>query len=424
MAFIQIRFLHSAGADLPPVVQNLTLPAYAPTIHPLSGHKNHYADKRGGMSEIKRAGAFTLLAIACLTIMVGCVIVPGLSEIAENLGTPSAASWLVTMPSLGVVIFGPLAGRFIDRAGPYRALSWGLFTYGLLGSAGVLLHGVVPVMMDRLLLGGATAVVMSAGTGLISLFYSGQARLKMIATQGMSIELGGVIFLFVGGLLATLGWRWPFLLYLVAWLLLAMQRAWVPEPCFRARDTPAEEAHGHESHREVRLAPVLLAAAFSMICFFTGVIVIPQLFHRMHIGSAETGYFLSFISLIAVGAAALMPRVVSRMRESGTLYLAFGCYAAAHLFFSAADSLSFYLAGGTLMGCGFGLSVPLVNHMLIEQSPVRVRGRNLAWLSMAIFSGQFLSSFMEFIPGTPSFVFAGAAILALTAIVVLRRITR
>ena len=175
------------------------------------------------MHQLKTAGAFTLLAVACLTIMVGCVIVPGLTAVAGNLGAPSAASWLVTVPSLGVVIFGPLAGRFIDRLGAYRALLWGLFCYGLLGSGGVLLHGTLPVMIDRLLLGGATAVVMAAGTVLISLFYSGQARMKMIAAQGMSIELGGVIFLFIGGLLASLGWRWPFLLYLVAWLLLALQ---------------------------------------------------------------------------------------------------------------------------------------------------------------------------------------------------------
>ncbi|CDL38810.1 hypothetical protein HMPREF1144_0026 [Klebsiella sp. OBRC7] len=38
----------------------------------------------------------------------------------------------------------------------------------------------------------------------------------MIPSQGMLIELGGVIFLFIGGLLATLGWQWPFLLHLFA----------------------------------------------------------------------------------------------------------------------------------------------------------------------------------------------------------------
>jgi MFS family permease len=365
------------------------------------------------MQDINRMGAFTLLAVACLTIMVGCVIVPGLTEIAGNLGTLSAASWLVTVPSLGVVIFGPLAGQFIDRIGTYQALKWGLFLYGLLGSGGVFLHGLFPVMIDRLLLGGATAIVMAAGTGLISSFYTGQARLKMIAMQGMSIELGGVIFLFIGGLLATLGWRWPFLLYLVAWLLLAMQLRYVPEPPSAFGKPFAGDKNNARPESAGKLRVVYFAAVFSMVIFFTGIIIIPQQFHEMKISAAETGYFLSFISLIAVFAAALMPEMMKRSGEFGTLYVAFTCYAFAHLVFSAASSMALFIAGGILMGCGFGLSVPLVNHMVIERSHVNVRGRNLAYLSIAIFSGQFLSSFMEFIPGNASLVFTGAAIMSI-----------
>ncbi|MGK9174585.1 hypothetical protein KXR87_15350 [Yokenella regensburgei] len=60
----------------------------------------------------------------------------------------------------------------------------------------------------------------------------------MIASQGMSNELGGVIFLFIGGLLATLGWQWSFLLYLFTWVLLAMQLAFVPQPL-----TPQDRKH-------------------------------------------------------------------------------------------------------------------------------------------------------------------------------------
>jgi len=369
------------------------------------------------VGKLNKLAAFTLLAVACLTIMVGCVIVPGLTEIAEQMGIPSAASWLVTIPSLGVVIFGPLAGRLIDRVGAYRALTWGLFMYGLLGSGGVLLHGLVPVMVDRLLLGGATAVVMSAGTGLISAFYSGHARLKMIASQGMSIELGGVVFLFIGGLLATLGWRWPFVLYLAAWLLLAMQIMFVPRPDL-IDQTESHQQDGAVAKRGA-LKPVYFAAVFSMISFFTGVIIIPQHFHAMGVGAAKTGYFLSFISLIAVFAAAIMPKVVSRIREYGTLYMAFGCYIAAHLLFSMASGLLLFIVGGVLMGCGFGLSVPLVNYMTVEQSHARVRGRNLAYLSMAIFSGQFLSSFMGFIPGNTSVIFLGAAAIGMAGILIL-----
>ncbi|UMB53301.1 hypothetical protein MKD41_13290 [Lutibacter sp. A64] len=40
--------------------------------------------------------------------------------------------------------------------------------------------------------------------------------MKMIAWQGMSIELGGVVFLAVGGILGELNWQYPFYIYLIS----------------------------------------------------------------------------------------------------------------------------------------------------------------------------------------------------------------
>ncbi|MDE1180516.1 MFS transporter [Paraburkholderia sp.] len=370
------------------------------------------------MNPPSRATAFTLLAVACLTIMVGCVIVPGLPAIAPQLGVERFASALVTVPSLGVVVLGPLAGWLTARTGLYRTLCIGLFSYGLLGVGGAWLHGPVAVFADRFLLGGATALVMTSGTGLISVFYDGHARLAMIAKQGMSIELGGVVFLFAGGLLAAHGWRWPFALYLFAWLMLALVLAVVPAPSPVAGSThPAHHAgdHARDARTPVSnaLRTIYVVAIFSMVSFFTGVIVLPMRFHELGIGEAQTGYFLSFVSLVAVGAAASMPRATARIGESGVLVGAFVFYAAAHLCFALADSVPVFVVGGVCMGCGFGLSVPLVNHMTVEKSHPRQRGRNLAYLSMAIFFGQFASSFMAYMPGNAARIFSVAAVMAL-----------
>lgn len=74
------------------------------------------------------------------------------------------------------------------------------------------------------------------------------------------------------------------------------------------------------------------------------------------------------------------------------------------------------IVGALCLGAGFGISIPLVNHMTIEQSQPVHRGRSLAYLSMAIFTGQFLSSFMEFLPGAQAQVFLYAAVVALSAV--------
>ena len=362
------------------------------------------------MTTLSKAGAFTLLAVASTTIMVGCVIVPGLAGIAAHLGVAHAAGALVTVPALGVIVFGALAGQVIGRLGSHRALCVGLFAYGLLGVAGAALHGAVLVFADRLLLGGATALVMAAGTALISAFYDGAARLGMIAKQGMAIELGGVIFLFVGGLLATLGWRWPFGLYLVAWVFLAMVLACVPAPARAAAPATAAPLTLPSA-----MKGVYAAALVSMVLFFTGVILLPARLHDLGLSAAQTGYFLSFVSLVAVGAAALMPRVVRRLNESGTLCAAFALYALAHGLFAWGATLAPLIAGAIAMGAGFGLSVPLVNGMTVERCAAPVRAQALAYLSVALFGGQFLSSFMALLPGAASTPFLAAAGGALCA---------
>ena len=51
--------------------------------------------------------------------------------------------------------------------------------------------------------------------------------------------------------------------------------------------------------------------------------------------------------------------------------------------------------------------------MVVEQSHPQYRGRNLSYFTMAVFLGQFLTSFVELIPGERNTVYAVASIAAL-----------
>lgn len=363
------------------------------------------------MQTIGKAGTFALMAVACLTIMVGCVIVPGLPAISQGLGVPKAAGWLVTLPSLGVVLFGAPVGPLMKRIGAYRVLVSGLAIYGALGVVGMWLTNPVVLFADRLLLGGATAMVMASGTALISEFHEGDARLKMIALQGMSIELGGVIFLAIGGILARLGWQFPFLLYLAAWLFLALVLAFVPRRApapANAHEAANDDEKDTAGQKRDQVMDIFFAACLSMILFFTAVIMMPRRLDGMGLTADETGYFMSFISLVAVGAASQMPRVQRRFGSAVTLAIAFAGYGISHALYTTGD-LPLMLVGAISMGIGFGLSVPLVNHMAVERSSAATRHRNVAMLSVAIFLGQFLSSFMSLLPGDGTTAFEAAA---------------
>lgn len=357
-------------------------------------------------------GRLTLLSIACLTIMVGAAIAPALDNVARALGVSQVASWLITLPSLGAVVFAPFAGRIIDRIGAYTALNMGLLSYGILGLLGIISHGLVGVFVDRILLGGATALTMAGGTTLISQWYQGRSRLKMIALQGMAIELGGVIFLFVSGQLALVDWRLPFLIYALAFICWLMLLFTVPSQA--PASTEADISDPQVQPVSYSLRRVYLVAMLSMIIFFTAIVTLPISLKQQGFTEDKIGFLLAFISIVAVLTASQMPRVIGKLGERPTLMFALLIYSASHwAFFISANNLALLIAGAVLSGIAFGLSIPLVNHMTIEGSHRQVRGRNLSYLTMAIFLGQFLTSFLDFLPVAKGELFSFTAILAL-----------
>lgn len=340
------------------------------------------------VQQVNRLTGITLLAVSSLTIMVGCILLPGLPLIASHLGIESDPGWLITVPSLGVILFGPFAGRFMQKVGAYYALCVGLALYGLIGMAGVLFADSLLIHINRLLLGAATAVVMASGTALIARFYHGQQRLQMIAKQGMSIEIGGVIFLAVAGILTAQAWFWPFYLYAVAWLILIMVVLFVP--------TVAAEEQSVTDITKVAVSRdqcwVFALAMISMLIFFITTITLPIQLHQLGLSETLSGFYLAFISLMAVMGAFFMPKVVECWQTKCTLTLAFSIYGIAQLLFAFTSSWFSLILAAIAMGIGFGFSIPLVNHITIELNHSSIRNAQLAYLSMAIFCGQFLSS--------------------------------
>lgn len=365
------------------------------------------------MKELSAAGVFTLLLCSSLTIMAGTVLAPSLNEIAVHLGFSANPGWLITLPSLGVVVSAPLIGRLIDSKGPYTVLCWGLGPYALLGAAGAFFHNPYLAAADRFLLGTATAAVQAAGTGLIALFFSGRRRIQILAWQGMSIELGGVVFLTAGGLLGEFGWQFPFCIYLTGFLCLLLVISFIAAPESQ-KVVHSNGAVPEPVSAEIKL--IIFFAALSMILFFTAFLGLPQLLpENFNFTESQTGIFMGLISLLAVAAAGLMPQVLRYISEGMMLALGFGGFMAGLALFGLAVNLPALVLGAAAMGTGFGFTVPLLNHMAVEYSSNLNRGRNLGLFSMGIFGGQFLSSFIEMVSDDIKIVFLTGAALALAA---------
>ncbi|QJB30136.1 MFS transporter [Chitinophaga oryzae] len=364
------------------------------------------------MQKLSVAGTTTLLLTSCLTIMVGTAIAPSLHLIAPQLHMGAMGSWLITLPSLGVVVFSPFTGVFIDRRGAYTVMQAGLAGYGLLGIAAIFPLPPLLILCIRFLLGGATAAIMSAGTALLAIHFQGTARLKMMALQGMAIELGGAFFLVAGGMLGDIDWRLPFCIYLLAWVLWLLLAGCVPK-----RPQPGITADSGSLPATTELYPVVAGAAAAMLLFFTCILELPGLLHqRVQFSATQTGCYMGAISLLAVMAAGCLTVTVKRISERLTLATGFALLAAGNLLLNSAGQPAPLLLAAVCLGGGFGFTIPLLNHMTVSMSTAANRGASLGYYAMAVFGGQFLAVFIVMLPHLFLFTGIGGLIISLMII--------
>lgn len=368
------------------------------------------------MKKLNFAGVFGILLASSLTIMVGSALTPALPEIGAHFGLGNQSSWLVTMPALGVIIGSLFCGRLLKKAGARKTCIIGLFLYGLFGSIGCFMPSVMLELLDRLLLGVTTAFIMTSGTALISQFYQGEKQLKMIAVQGMAIELGGVIFLSIGGYLALISWKAAYGIYLIAFVAMLLLLFFVPcvenDTAETADEIKSAVAFDNDSLKKSPVQFVFLFAFLGMLIFFTAVVSLPTYLQNIKgFSTAFTGNYLAAISLIAVVFAGIMPKYVKRFSAKTSLLTAYSCYTLAHLLLYASSQTLLLYAAALFMGIGFGFSTPLVNHLTLERSTPENKAANLSFYSMATFAGQFLSSMIAAVSGG-SMIFLVAAVLA------------
>ncbi|MEG3659335.1 MFS transporter [Arenibacter palladensis] len=364
------------------------------------------------MNKISNFGIFTLLFVSSLTIMVGTVIAPSLSGIVEHKDLGFSPGWLITLPSLGVVLFAPLIGRLLHRLGTINLLSLGLIPYAILGLLGAFITNDYLLIVDRILLGAATVAIQVSVTAYIADFFTGETRVKMIAWQGMAIELGGVVFLAIGGVLGEINWQFPFYIYLLALVCLFLVIKVLPKAT--PHKEVKKEASATDTNNKSKVRLIFIASLLAMMLFFIGFVTLPlHLPQSFGFSESETGYLMASISVIAIIAASRMPKMVKVFGDDKTVVLGFIFFMLGYIVLATTTSVAFLPLTVIFIGTGFGFTIPLLNHMMLEASTANTQGKNLGLFSMGVFGGQFLSTFVEYISHNYMAIYGVAASLAL-----------
>lgn len=341
----------------------------------------------------------TLLLTSTLTVMAGATIAPSLPQIAEVFRDVPSASMLtkmvLTVPALVIALTGPFIGRALDKWGRVRLLILALLLYGISGAAPYLLNDLYLILVCRAILGLSVSIIMTATNTLIGDYFAPSERSVFLGLQGVFMAVGGVIFISIGGVLADISWRLPFLIYLVAFI-------GAPLAFFYLKEIVIDQS---QSKRLDRYRPtwrqiMIFSLAFSgMIVFYMIPVQIPFLLREMGIEkNALSGIAIATTTVFGALISSFYSKILERLSYSKIYVLIFLLGAVGYFIAFSAQTYAMVLVATGVSGLAFGMLFPNTNMWLIQESKPHNRGRILGALTFSIFIGQFFSPIL-FQPG-------------------------
>ncbi|MGB7431447.1 MAG: MFS transporter [Ahrensia sp.] len=362
-----------------------------------------------------------LLACATLTVMAGATIAPSLPGLQDHFADNPDATWLVplilTVPGLAIALASPVTGYIVDRATKRNVLVFGICLYILAGSSGLYLDAIGHILIGRVLLGIAVACIMPSAMALIANLYTDEERGRVLGYQAAAMSFGGVIFIMSGGLLADVSWRGPFAVYLAPLVLLPLIALLVPpgKPLTANPDEPMPAT----SFPWAFAATIIFSMFANFLIFYTLPLKLPFLLRELGIESAAlAGAAIATLTFTSGIVSLGFGRIRGLARPPVIAACSFFITACGFAALATLPPVWVVFALMMLIGFASGVVLPNASTWLYSQVPPTMRGRAAGYMTMSVFTAQFLSApivaFLEPIGGL-SLIYAAAALTAIGA---------
>lgn len=349
------------------------------------------------MTSLGKISKIILLLASSLTVMSVSAISPALPKIAEAFAYLPNAVFLVklmlTIPSLIIAFSAPFAGIIIDKGKRKTLLVTSLILYAITGTTGLYLESIEGFLIARAFLGISVAGIMTSAQTLIADYYYGEERTKALGLQGTFISFGGVVFVAIAGLLATISWRYPFSLYGLALLLAYPAFLYIHEPKQKHKEEIIDNLeHSTYTIHTISIIGICCIVFSGMVIFYCIPTQLPFLLQSYGIDSpAKAGAIVSLATLCGGITSFLMPKLKKIISFAKLGSLSFGLLAIGFFGIQITPSYPIILFSALFAGAGIGLLMPSMRLWVITLANPNIRGRSVGFLTSSLYLGQFLS---------------------------------
>lgn len=346
------------------------------------------------------AVTFVILGISSLTVMANATIAPSLpglqAHFADTPGIETLAGLVLTLPSLFVVLTAGMIGVLADRLNRRPLIVASMVLYALGGLTGLLADTMTGMLAGRVVLGLGVAGTMTLATAYAGTLWHGAARERFIGLQVAAMNMGGIVFMITGGVLAGMSWRAPFGIYMVA-LPLALA-AWfvlsrVPGRASDGAPDPAQGSAGEpQSFPWLIYAWVGGMAFLLMSTFYTLPVKLPFVLRELGVENpAYVGMILAGVTLASIPGALGYGFIRRFADPRAIMSVGFITLGLGIIIVATAQSLPMVVLGVLVTGASLGPNFPNFMAFFMAKVPPALRGRASGLMTMAIFGGQFVS---------------------------------
>ncbi|MFX3618053.1 MAG: MFS transporter [Sporolactobacillus sp.] len=276
---------------------------------------------------------------------------------------------LMTLPSLGIVVFTPLSNFIADKFGEKRTILTGLWI--------VLISGIIPAMTMNFTLIFISRITIGVGTGFIAAFsqslilqlFEGEEQQRMIGLSSVVQGLGMFILTYFAGTLMNINWQASYLVYLIVLPILLL--FWVFIPTKVGVGTPEnDEASANVKSSKKIDGVVLILSLFaflfnSVFAFIT--IRFAMLVVSRHYGTAADASTLLGIMAFAMAAGGFIFMYLQKHVKKFSMAVALGFATAAYFLLSISNSLLISAVGVVFIGMAVSIfmasMIALINVM-------------------------------------------------------------
>lgn len=378
-----------------------------------------YAEQKKRSGEVYRNRNLQIIFLVTLIAIMGVsVITPALPGIMRTFGlSEREVGLLITLFTLPGVLLTPLLGVWADRFGRKTVLVPALLLFGTAGAACAFTTEFSHLLILRFIQGIGGASLGSLNITLIGDLFEGSRRTAAVGYNTSVLSVGTASYPALGGLLATFGWQYPFMLAALAvpigvFVLFALES---PRPS-RDQDFRVYLAGVWKSVRNRQAIAIFVSSTLTFIVLYGPYLAFFPLMLDQSYGAppALIGLIMSSTSLTTALTAANVGRLSRRFGSRELLVTAYLLYALAMLLIRLSPSIWFFLVPTVVFGIGMGLNTPRIMDLLTGLAPLEYRGGFMSFNGLVLRLGQTLGPIVmgavHAVWGMDGVYYSGAAI--------------